>query len=152
MYLLDTNHCSFAFAQKDEQVVQKIESLKGQVFINTVIYAELRVMVEKSQYKQDNLILLNDFVSKLKICVIDEETAKIYGQFYAEIFDQFAPKEKAKRRKYDLKEAGVRVHDLWVACTAIQHDLVIVSEDRDFQIMTQVRPLQLECWKTRTIN
>jgi tRNA(fMet)-specific endonuclease VapC len=152
MYLLDTNHCSFAFVQKDEQVIQRIETAQNQVFINTVIYAELIAMVEKSQYKQDNLILLNDFVSKIKIYVIDEETAKIYGKFYAEIFDQFAPKEKAKRRKYDIKEAGVRVHDLWVACTAIQHDLIIVSEDRDFQIMNQVRPLKLECWKSRTIN
>jgi hypothetical protein len=33
------------------------------------------------------------------------------------------------------------------ALEAIQHDLIIVSEDRDFRVMNQVRNLKLECWK-----
>jgi hypothetical protein len=33
------------------------------------------------------------------------------------------------------------------ALEAIQHDLIIVSEDRDFRVMNQVRNLKIECWK-----
>ena len=149
MYLLDTNHCSFVLVQIDVQVIQKLESLivDTEIAINTIVYGELMTMVEKSQRKQENLALLDTFVKRLKIYPIDEETSKIYGKFHADIFDKFAPKDKVKRRNFDIKEAGVRINDLWIACTAIQHDLIIVSEDRDFRVMNQVRNLKLECWK-----
>ncbi len=149
MYLLDTNHCSFVLVQRNVQVIQKLESLivDTEIAINTIVYGELMTMVEKSQRKQENLALLDTFVKRLKIYPIDEETSKIYGRFHADIFAQFAPKDKVKRRNFDIKEAGVRINDLWIACTAIQHDLIIVSEDRDFRVMNQVRNLKLECWK-----
>lgn len=151
MYLLDTNHCSFVLVQKDAQVIQKLESLiiDSEISINTIIYGELMLMVEKSQRQQENLALLNAFVRKLKVYSIDETTSKIYGKFYVEIFDKFAPTEKAKRRKFNIKDAGVRINDLWIACTAIQHDLIIASEDSGFRVMNQVRNLKVECWKTR---
>lgn len=150
MYLLDTNHCSFVLVQRDSQVIQKLESLlvDSEIAINTIIYGELMTMVEKSQRKQENLALLNVFTKRLRIYPIDEETSKIYGKFHAEIFDKFAPIDKAKRRNFDIKDIGVRINDLWIACTAIQHDLIIVSQDNDFSVMNQVRNLKLECWKT----
>jgi tRNA(fMet)-specific endonuclease VapC len=149
VYLLDTNHCSFVLVQRDVQVIQKLESLivDTEIAINTIVYGELMTMVEKSQRKQENRALLDAFLKRLRIYSIDEDTSKIYGKFYADIFDKFAPKEKVKRRNFDIKEAGVRINDLWIACTAIQHDMIIVSEDRDFRVMNQVRNLKLECWK-----
>jgi tRNA(fMet)-specific endonuclease VapC len=69
-------------------------------------------MIEKSQRKQENLILLDVFVKRLRVYSIDESTSKIYGKFHAEIFDKFAPRDKAKRRKFDIKDAGVRINDL----------------------------------------
>jgi tRNA(fMet)-specific endonuclease VapC len=131
VYLLDTNHCSFVLIQKNAQVIQKLDSLivDYEIAINTIVYGELMTMVEKSQRKQENLALLNAFIKKLRVYSITEETSKIYGKFHAEIFDKFAPRDSAKRRKFDIKDAGVRINDLWIACTAIQHDLIIVSED-----------------------
>ena len=149
MYLLDTNHCSFVLVQKDYRVIQKLESLMPdtELAINTIIYGELLTMAEKSQRIPENLALIEDFVSRLKIYPIDEETSKIYGKFHAEIFAKFAPQDKAKRRKFNIKDAGVRINDLWIACTAIQHNLIIVSEDSDYRKMNEVRNLKLECWK-----
>lgn len=123
--------------------------MNTEIAINTIIYGELMLMIEKSQRKQENLVLLDAFVSRLRVYSIDEATSKIYGKFHAEIFDKFAPRDKAKRRKFDIKDAGVRINDLWIACTAIQHNLIVVSEDSDFKVMNQVRNLKLECWKTR---
>jgi tRNA(fMet)-specific endonuclease VapC len=136
--------------QRDAQVIQKLESLSvdNEIAINTIVYGELMTMVEKSQRKQENLALLNAFIRRLRVYSIDEETSKIYGRFHAEIFDRFAPKDRAKRRNFDIKDAGVRINDLWIACTAIQYNLIIVSEDSDFRVMNQVRNLKLECWKT----
>ena len=139
------------FAKKDTQVIQKLKSLSidCEIAINTIIYGELMMMVEKSDKKQENLALLNAFIKRLKVYSIDEATSKIYGKFYVEIIDKLGPREKAKRRKFGIKDAGVQINDLWIACTAIQHNLIIVSEDRDFRVMNQVRDLKLECWKKR---
>ena len=150
MYLLDMNHCSFVFVQKDLQVIQKLESLDvgSEVTINSIIYGELELMIEKSERKRENRILFDEFIKRIRVYPIDKETARIYGKFHSEIFEKFAQKDKAKRRKFDIKEAGVQVHDLWIACTALQYGLIIVSEDSDFKVMNQVRNLSMECWKT----
>ncbi|MFB2935251.1 PIN domain-containing protein [Aerosakkonemataceae cyanobacterium BLCC-F154] len=47
-----------------------------------------------------------------------------------------------------MEDAGVRLNDLWIACTAIQHNLTIVSEDSDFKQISKARQLNVECWKT----
>jgi tRNA(fMet)-specific endonuclease VapC len=37
-------------------------------------------------------------------------------------------------------------HDLWIAATAIQHDLTLVSADSDFSRIYQVHHFSLESW------
>ncbi|BAZ28716.1 hypothetical protein NIES4074_11500 [Cylindrospermum sp. NIES-4074] len=152
MYLLDTNHCSFIIVQKDITCITKLTSLpKGtEIFINAIIYGELLLMAEKSQKREENLEIINLFTQSLtKILPIDEETSKIYGQFHAEIINAFAPKDKKQQRKFKIQDAGIHSNDLWIACTAIQHNLTIVSEDSDFQQMNKVKSLKLECWKSK---
>lgn len=151
MYLLDTNHCSFIIVQKDVNCIDKLTSIlqETEIFINAIIYGELILMAEKSQQKTENLEIINLFTQSLtNIHPIDEETSKIYGQFHAEIIDNFAPKDKKEKRKFKIQDAGIHSNDLWIACTAIQYDLIIVSQDNDFKQMSKVRPLKLECWKS----
>jgi tRNA(fMet)-specific endonuclease VapC len=137
--------------QKDVNCIEKLTSLPQgmEIFINAIIYGELILMAEKSKQKTENLEIVNRFTQSLtKIHPIDDETSKIYGQFHAEIIDTFAPKDKKERRKFKIQDAGIHSNDLWIACTAIQHDLIIVSQDNDFKQMSKVRPLKIECWKS----
>lgn len=151
VYLLDTNHCSFIIIQKDTAVINKLASLPKDtiIAINSIIYGELILMAEKSINKKENTDLIESFAKSLIIHPIDKDTSKIYGQFHAEIIDKFAPKDKNGRRKFQIKDIGIYSNDLWIACTAIQHNLTIVSEDSDFQKMSTVRSLNLECWKSK---
>ncbi|OCQ90030.1 nuclease [Nostoc sp. MBR 210] len=150
MYLIDTNHCSYII-NRDEQVIQKISSLNesDKLAINTTIYGELIMMAKNSQRKEENLKEIEKFIAALiaEIYPLDKNTGEIYGEFKAELFDKFAPKEKNKRRKYKLSEAGIYDNDLWIACTAIQHNAIIVSQDSDFRQMNLVKNLKVECWK-----
>lgn len=41
---------------------------------------------------------------------------------------------------------GFRDNDLWIAAVAIQHDLIIVSADSDFQRLKLIEDLKIECW------
>lgn len=38
-------------------------------------------------------------------------------------------------------------NDLWIAAIALQHNLILVSADSDFQRIQTVRPLSVENWK-----
>jgi tRNA(fMet)-specific endonuclease VapC len=56
-------------------------------------------MAERYQRYEANLALIHQFLQGIYIYDIDEFTATIYGQLKAALFNQFAPKEKSKRRK-----------------------------------------------------
>ena len=146
MYLLDTNHCS-RIILGDRKVIDRATQVGEQnIFTCTIVQGELVYMIEKSQRRETNLIVLNDFLQDIPIYRIDEQTAQIYGQLKSKIFNHFAPKDPSKRRKATLITIGFGDNDLWIAAVAIQHRLILVSCDSDFQRMQEVQPHPLESW------
>ena len=111
-----------------------------------IVQGELTFMMEKSQRKETNLIHLAQFLLDIRIYLITEETATIYGQIKADLFNQFAPKEKNKRRKTKIVDLGFDENDLWITAIALQNNLTIVSRDSDFQRIQQVKALTVESW------
>jgi len=103
-------------------------------------------MAENSQKRESNLNLVREFLNNIFIYEIDSVTAEIYAAFQADLMRQFAPKQKSKRRKTKLIDIGVSQHDLWIASIAIQHNLILVSADSDFQRIKTVRDLSVETW------
>jgi tRNA(fMet)-specific endonuclease VapC len=77
---------------------------------------------------------------------IDNETAKLYGRLKAGIINCFGPKDRNQRRIAKTEKMGFRDNDLWIAAVAIQHDLIIVSADIDFQRLKLIEDLKIECW------
>lgn len=103
-------------------------------------------MAEQSQQRSQNIILIQNFLDRIYIHPIDSETSKVYGKLKAAVFDKFAPRDKNKRRKFTVQNIGFGENDLWIAATAIQHNLTIVTADRDFQRIQEVQDLKLESW------
>ena len=106
-------------------------------------------METSSKDKDRNLLIVEDLLRNIYVHPIDKITARIYGEFSTEIFNKFAPKDNKLRRKFEIQRAGIGINDLWIACTAIQHKLIIVTQDKDFKLMSQVRPLSTECWRSQ---
>lgn len=150
MYLLDTNHCSYLI-RKEATVYQRAIAIGTENLATCVIVqGELIFMAEKSEQKQQNLAHVNNFIQYLRIYLTDETTAAIYGQLKAAVINQFAPKEKSKRRKTKIRDIGFDDNDLWIASIAIQHNLILVSADSDFNRIQTVRDLPVETWYTPT--
>ncbi|MEY2832744.1 MAG: hypothetical protein RLZZ574_2002 [Cyanobacteriota bacterium] len=146
MYLLDTNHCS-AILLDVPNVIHRVTEI-GELNIATCVIAqgELTYMVEKSTQKEANRARLTEFLEDLRVYLITEDAAIIYGQLKAALFNQFAPKEKGKRRKTKITDLGFDENDLWIAAIALQHNLTIVSADSDFQRIRTVKALSVESW------
>jgi len=145
IYLIDTNHCS-SILKRDTNVIRRVIEVEENLAINTIIYQELILMAEKSQRRQEVIKMIEGIIEGMTFYEIDKETAKIHAQLNVEICNRLGPKSKEEKRKFDIEKIGYKPHDLWVASTAIQHNLTVVSEDGVFKKISEIRELRTECW------
>jgi len=146
MYLLDTNHCS-SIIFGNSAVIAKLNSITiTNVAISAITVGELLYMAENSTSVIANLAIIEEFIEDMPVYDINSNTSRIYAELKAKVMDCFAPKEKNKRRKTRMHELGIGENDLWIASTAIQNSLTIVSVDRDFQRIQQAWDFPLENW------
>lgn len=146
MYLLDTDHCSQLLAN-NPTITKKLSDL-GDVIVGTcvIVQGELVFGASISEQHETNLHRIKEFLNDINVYQVDQETANIYGNIKAAIFNHFAPKEKAKRRKYEIKELGIGENDLWIAAIAKRQRLIVVSSDGDFDRIREVEDLPVEKW------
>jgi tRNA(fMet)-specific endonuclease VapC len=146
MYLLDTNHCSQIIAG-DRQVIQAVLSRRSAgVAISVIVQGELRFMAENSARRTENLDRIQDFLERFDWYPVSAEISNTYASLKASLLKTFGPKDQAQRRKTRIQTIGFDDNDLWIAATAIQHQLILVSADSDFDRIQQVSTLQVESW------
>ena len=146
MYLLDTNHFS-RLMLGDATIRQQIASVgEPNVAISIITQGEVLYMAYNSERRQRNLTLFQTYLADISIYGLNDAIADLYGQFKADLIRHFGPKERQKRRRTKIEAIGISDNDLWIACTALHHDLVVVSTDSDFHRMQEVRTFSLEAW------
>lgn len=125
-YLLDTNIVIALFKQ-DASVIEKLK-MASQVYHSSVVIGELYYGAYHSTRKEENTERIEEYVNNTIILSCDEYTSKVYGQI-----------------KANLKKKGTPIpeNDIWIAATAIQYDLILVSRDQHFD---HINNLSLEGW------
>ena len=146
MYLLDTNHCG-RIIQGDSIVLQAIMSRRNAgIALSVIVQGELLFMAENSDRKAENLDQVQTFLSLFDLYPISDPISRTYGQLKATLLNTFGPKNRVQRRTTRIQALGMDDNDLWIAATALQHGLILVTADRDFDRIQQVCNLQLESW------
>lgn len=146
MYLLDTNHCSLVLRGHPGSAEHL--SLLGQARVATcvIVAGELTFMAAKSERRADNLTLVRSFLQTIAVYSVDRDTADIYGILKGAVVDLFGPRDRARRRQFDVTKLGISDNDLWIAATAKRHGMTLVSSDQDLVRISQVEPISIESW------
>jgi len=124
--LLDTN-VAIAYLAGEETVVRRLLETDV-VYLSTVVVGELFFGANKSARVEENLLNISRMLDWMQVPLFDLSTAEIYGQI-----------------KFDLRTKGTPIseNDLWIAATARQHGLILISRDRHFRA---IEHLALESW------
>jgi tRNA(fMet)-specific endonuclease VapC len=114
-YLLDSNIVIAAFGS-DPDVLGKISDA-DEYFVSSTVLGELIYGALNSSDAAANIERLHTFISTSGVLDCDERTAHLYGEIKA-----------ALRRK----GKPIPDNDIWIAASAQQHLLTLVSRDSHF--------------------
>jgi tRNA(fMet)-specific endonuclease VapC len=108
-------------------VVKKLQEAI-EIYHPSVVLGELYYGAYNSKRQKDNLDKIDIYKNKIAILNQDENTAKFYGAI-----------------KTQLKQNGKPIpeNDIWIAALAIQYGLTLVSRDKHFE---NIKELKIEKW------
>jgi tRNA(fMet)-specific endonuclease VapC len=129
-YLLDTDIVIYWLTDRFPQIQEQIDRTdRGDIFLSAIGVAELYFGARNSGNPQENRELIDELVSWVTVVNFDHAAGALFGRIKAE-----------------LKQAGKPVNDsdLFIAATAISHNLVLVTNNlRHFE---RIVSLRVENW------
>ena len=125
-YLLDTNIVIALFAA-DESVGRNLGQAV-EVFVSATVLGELHFGARKSARSQSNIQRIDEFSASVSVLVCDEDTSRHYGEI---------------KHALGLQGTLLPENDIWIAATAMQHGLILVTRDAHFR---HVLGLSIEEW------
>jgi tRNA(fMet)-specific endonuclease VapC len=125
-YLVDTN-IVIAYFAGERPLLDRFETAT-EINASVVTLGELVYGAMKSSRPRENLIRLEQLRSAVALLRCDAETARRYGEL----------KNELRRKGRPIPE-----NDIWIAATALQHGLTLVTPDSDFE---HVEGIDREIW------
>ena len=128
-YLLDTHIVIYVIKRRPPMVHEIFNKQHGRMALSSITLAELKHGAEKSSDPARNLLLVEDFCSRLSVLPYTEKAAAHYG---------------AIRAVLETKGQPMGVNDLHIAAHARSEGLTLVSNNlREFE---RVPALLTENW------
>lgn len=121
--LVDTSAYS-GFMRGNAGVVTAVRSAE-RLYLNTVVLGELRAGFAAGAHRDKNEAELRTFLQspRVEVVALDAETSVFYAAIYG-----------------SLRAAGTPIpaNDLWIAATAMQHGLCLLTMDAHFGRVQQI--------------
>jgi len=130
-YLLDTNHCFLLIARDPRLAVAAAARAAEQLTTSVIVAGGLRYGAAVSERNCENAAAVEDFLGRIDQLFITPATAQHYADLKSRLLIEYGPRERARRRAFDLASLGFTDNDLWIAASAIEHDAILVGDDGD---------------------
>lgn len=125
-FLLDTNTVIRVFAH--DKAVERRFDANPRILLPIFVLGELYYGALKSSLVDENCRRIDDFLARVEVLYATLGTAYQFGTIKTEL---------------ERKGRMIPQNDLWIAALASQHDLTLVSSDRHF---AEVDNLRWEQW------
>jgi len=121
--MLDTSAYS-AYLRGNAGVKQVLQEA-DEIYLNPVVLGEIFAGFVRGGREKKNRDILRDFLAspRVQVAVIDEETAERYTAIITYLWSKGMP---------------LPTNDLWIAATAMQHGLKLITTDSHFRYMPQI--------------
>ncbi len=115
--MLDTSAYA-AFLKGNLEVKLSLQQAE-EIVVNPVVLGELLAGFLAGKHERKNRTILQDFLSstRVKVVEIDEETSERYAAIVNHL---------------RIKGTPIPTNDLWIAATAMQHGLRVVTTDKHY--------------------
>jgi len=125
-FLLDTN-ITIAFLSGEHAIVNQVDEVDA-YFVSSIIVGEMFYGASYSANVDENIQRIESFLEDAELVSCDEGTSRRYGEI------------KASLRR---KGRPIPDNDIWIAASAKQHSLTLVTRDAHFE---EVDGLTLTRW------
>ena len=131
-FMPDTNTCIRYFTNRNAGVVQRMSATDpSEIVVCDIFKAELYFGAEKSQRRQANLELYEEFFFQFRSLPFDAAAARVYGRI---------------RLALELAGTPVGPMDTLIAAIAIANNVILVTHNtREF---SRIPGLQIEDWES----
>ena len=121
--LLDTSAYS-AFMRGHEETKRAVQRA-DKIFMNPIILGELRAGFFRGKHQRKNEAELHQFLSSPRVDVldIDEATSERYAVILNSLWTAGTP---------------IPTNDIWIAASAMQHGLYVLTTDAHYQKVSQI--------------
>jgi predicted nucleic acid-binding protein len=121
--MLDTSAYS-AYLKGNTEVRQALREA-DEIYLNPVVLGELYAGFARGGREKKNRDIVREFLSspRVQVAVIDEETADRYAAIITYLWAKGTP---------------IPTSDLWIAATAMQYGLKLVTTDNHFRNVPQI--------------
>lgn len=129
-HLLDTNVCIHFLNPGHDELTQRICATAADIFLCSVVKAELYFGAYHSERREKNLALLQRFFQQFHSLAFDDRASELCGRSRAELRGKGTP---------------IGPYDLQIASIALAHDLVLVTHS--VAEFSRVSGLRIEDWE-----
>jgi len=153
-YLLDTNHVAALF-KKEPGVIEKVRSCPdAQIRACTITLGEIeaghRMTVTTNQGRRDEYTAFINEQFLPNALPISHSTRLYYAEVIGRIWKLHPPGKSSVKTEAHLVRLGVDINDVWVVSVALEHGLILVTEDSMQCIREAFPELKIECWTKRS--
>lgn len=150
-YLLDTNHIE-AWERQDPTFMAHLRDVPPEniIWVCPISLAELECGLRITTATDTNRrAACRRFIEEQALEFVREigiTTRESYAEIMEQIWRRHPPVSGRVSTQRHLSELGVDVNDVWIAAVALEHGLILLTDDRMTTIRTCVSNMKVENW------